>query len=222
MNRYGIAVCAALAATLVVAAPKKPAKPKVSHVPEDVTTLRPIRNAAARANHVMIANVGAAIPSAEWPRIVTCAASRLQINIWTNSIKKAVFPQVIGDPAVLERTFGPKARFCVLVEDADDPTPYVAAPGAWCRVNVRPLKADGPDRQTFADRCAKAILNGIARACGASLGLDSRSATYHSARDAKALDEVNITITPETYFPMLDIIGALGGTAMQAPALDEK
>ena len=216
-------IAAALAASVVCAAPAaKKEPPKKAHVPATLNSIRLIDPAAAKVNHILIANVGGAIPAAEWGRIATYASSRLQLNFWTNSVDKTLYPEILTNPKVFVDKFGPKARIGVILEDAPDGVPYVCVPGSWCRVNLRHLKADNPDAQTLVDRQAKAILKGVAYACCGGVALDSRSSTYYGALDLAGMDKTGITITPESYFPMLEAIRAIGGDEMLTPAHTEE
>lgn len=212
----------AIAASVAVVEPAKQA-PKKSRVPDTLpSSVRLIDPAAQKVNHILVVNVGDAIPATEWPLIVTYAASRLQLNIWTNSVPKALYPEILSNPKVFTDKFGPKARVGILLEDADDELPYVCVPGSWCRVNLRHLKADSPDSGTLRDRRAKAILKGLSYACGGGFALDSRSSTFYGSLTLKGLDKTTITITPESYFPMTEAVRALGGEEMANPARTEE
>ena len=91
----------------------------------------------------------------------------------------------------------------------------------WCRVNVRFLKADKPDRQTLLDRYAKVILKGFVYACGGGAALDGRSSSCYSTNTLKGLDNAGITVSPDSYFPMLEVLRLVGGDEILSPAITE-
>lgn len=208
---------AALSAFHSFAAPTK--KPKKIHVPEALSSLRPISEAAKSANHVIIVNTADAVAAADWPLVANFAASRIQINIWTNSITKTLFPRMLADKAEYVSRFGDKAKVAVFIENSDSPDPYQTAQGAWCRVNLRHILKGAADRQTKLDRTAKAILKGIAYAAGCGAGYDNMSVTGYKTLSGEGLDAAGICITPEAYFPMLESLRMIGGDAILSPAV---
>lgn len=212
---------AALAACQAPAAPGGAGRPKKIHVPETLSAVRPISPSARKANHVLLVNVGDAIPNADWPLVSNFAVSRIQINVWTNSIGKTMFPSLLSDRSALAAAFGEKAKIVVFFERSDCPDAYQTSPGAWCRVNVKPLLTDGPDRQTTLDRYAKAILKGIAYAGGCGAGYDNMSITGYKTITLEGFDKAGICITPEAYFPMLESMRIIGGDAMLSPAVSD-
>lgn len=205
-----------------IAAPLANRPAVVPHVPADCGSMRHIDPAAAGVNHIAVVNVGNAVPSADWPRIVTYAAAKLNLNVWTNAVEKTLFPALLDDPGLIAKTFGGKARFIVFVEEGNDSTPFLAAPGSWCRVNTRHLKHGNPDRQVLCDRMCKAILKGVAHACGAGLALDGHSANCIGSVGIDGLDNAVFSITPDSYFPMLESIRVLGGEEILSPARSEQ
>lgn len=221
--KIAIAACiAALFAVQPSTAPAADAKqPKKIHVPESLSALRPISAAAQNVNHIVLVNVGNAIPSQDWPLAANFAVSRIQVNIWTNSLDATLFPGLLSDRSELTAKFGSKAKLVVFVEDFDGTDAYQTAQGAWCRVNLKPLMKDNPDRQTRLDRYAKAILKGIAYAGGCGAGYDNMSVTGYKTITLEGLDAAGICITPETYFPMLESMRIIGGDAMLSPAVSE-
>lgn len=217
MNKTIPSYIAAMLISMAAIAAPSAQNAAVPHVPADCRSMQPIKPEAANFNHVMIANVGNAVPSGDWPRIATYAASKLQLNIWTNAVEKPLFPSLVGDSALLSKTFGRKARFVVFLEDGADGVPFLAEPGSWCRVNVRHLKAGNPDSQVLCDRMCKAVIKGVAHACGAGLALDGRSANCIGSVSVEGLDKAAFTITPDAYFPLLESIRVLGGEEILSP-----
>lgn len=219
----GVATLATVVAGVVAfAEPAKKAAPLTKiHVPTTIAGVAAIDPAVAKANHIALVNVAGAVPAADWSRIATFACSRLQINIWTNSVSASPLPAVQKDPGALGRLFGEKAKLGVFIVDSDEAYPVVAAPGSWARVNIRFLKEDKPDAVTYADRVAKMILKGIAAAAGAGASLDISSANHADTFDVVGLDKRNITLTPDVYFPMLEVLRRAGGDELISPAITE-
>lgn len=185
----------------------------VVHVPESVEGLKsPIGENAVNFNHVRLVNVAKAVPEKDWPLVTAFPASRIQVNCALASVgsSKAV-DSLLARPESLTEKFGPKARLFVFVEDTDAAWPVMASPAAFCRVNIRPLKADNPDATTLRDRIAKQILRGINYAAGGGGSTDSRSVTYVKAQTLADLDKALITIAPDAYFPLLECLRAVGG-----------
>lgn len=210
-----VAILAAMPLCVLAAPPN--ANPQ--HVPERLDSVRLISPAASARNHVAVVNVANAVPAEAWPLVATYASSKLQVNVWTNSMPQSVFPAAFVDGGVVARALGERAKVSVFMEDTDAPFPYVAAPGQWCRVNVRPLKADGPDAQTLRDRCAKAMLKGVVYACGGGAALDGRSASNYDTFDLAGIDRTGITVSPDSYFPMLEVLRLVGGDDILSPAV---
>ena len=214
-----ILVCFVLASAVALAAPTAK-NPVISHVPERLDSIRSISPAAASVNHIALVNVANAVPQDAWTLSSTYATSRLQLNVWTNAIAKSIVPAIVDDPTLVAKTLGDKAKIAVFIEDSDAPVRYLSVPGSWCRVNVRYLKSDNPDRQTLLDRYAKAILKGFVYAAGSGAALDGRSASHFNTFDLKGMDKTNITVSPESYFPMLEVLRVLGGEDILTPAVD--
>lgn len=212
------AACTAFVIPLISA----PAPATVQHVPDRLDSVRLISPMAATKNHIAIVNVADALPADAWPLVSTYAASRLQLNVWTNALPESVFPAVYEDGKLVGKTLGEKAKVAVFIEDIDTPFSYVSAPGFWCRVNVRPLKADNPSQQTLRDRYAKAILKGFAYACGSGAALDGRSASHYNTFDLAGIDKTGITISPDSYFPMLEVLRIVGGDDILTPSLENE
>lgn len=208
-------------ALMISATPKQARKPVKIHVPPTLEGVKLIDPAAAKVGHVLLVNVGNAVPAADWPRISTFASTRMQINIWTNSVAKTPLPEIMKDPSSFNRIFGKNAKVGVFLVDNDEPFPVIAAPGAWARVNVNFLKKDNPDAVTYADRVAKMILKGIVAAAGAGSSMDSRSANNTDTFDLEGIDKRDIIITPDVYFPMLETLRIVGGDDLISPAFTE-
>lgn len=183
-----------------------------NRVPDTLDAVRLIDRAAANYNHVLVVNVAEAIPSADWPLVVTYAASKLQINIWTNSIPSASVCVPNSD----------KSKIRLYVENTDSPDTITCIPGKSCHINVRSLTSDNPDAQTVRDRYAKIILKGLAYASGAGASADFRSATGAATMTLQGLDRANIGISPDSYFPMLEMLNLIGGEEMVVPAVSEE
>ena len=196
-----------------------PPKANPHHVPDRLDSVRLINTAAAKKNHIAVVNVAGAVPEDAWPLVVTYASSRLQLNVWTNAIPRSPLPALLEDGNFISKAFGEKAKVAVFLEDVDAPFPYVSAPGRWCRVNVRPLRADNPDRQTLRDRYAKAILKGFVYACGSGAALDGRSSSNYNTFDLTGIDRTGITVSPDSYFPMLEVLRVVGGDDILSPAV---
>lgn len=222
MKKALLCVGGVLAVAAAFAAPAKKAAPRTKiHVPATMEGVKPIDPAVEKANHIVLVNVANAVPAADWPRISIFACSRLQINIWPTTAASSPLPEILKDPRALGRQFGDKAKVGVFLTDTDEAFPVVAAPGTWARVNLRFLKEDKPDAVTYADRVAKMILKGIAAAAGAGASLDISSANHAETFDVAGLDKRNITLTPDVYFPMLEVLRRVGGDELISPAFTE-
>ena len=185
----------------------------VIHVPETVADLEtPIKANSANYNHVRLVNVAGAVPEKDWPLVTAFPASRVQISCALGALASSKdVDALLARPESLAEKFGPKAKLFVFVEDSDAAWPVIASPASFCRVNIRPLKADKPDATTLRDRIAKQILRGINYAAGGGGSTDSRSVTYVKARTLADLDKCLFTIAPDAYFPLLECLRAVGG-----------
>ncbi len=212
MNKVIVSSILALTTLAVWATPQK------QQVPGCLDKVRLISGAAAEKNHILLVNVGGAIPDADWRDTATYAASRLQINVWTNSVSQFDPAAYALDPVRGQRDFGAKAKVCVFIVDDPHLANVTGAPGCWCAVNVCNLKRDDPDRQTLRDRYAKSILRGFAYAAGAGASLEPMCSLFYGAVTLQGMDKTGIMIAPSTYFPMLEVLRAVGGTEMLSPA----
>ena len=205
--------------TLLAGLTAPAAEDKLHHVPDNLNDIRLLCPAAAARNHILVANVGGAVDEKDFGFLVTVVAGRLQLNVWTNSIPSSPVASLLGDPSVISRDFGDKAKVVVFLEETGDADPYLVSPGRWCRVNLKGLKAGAADRQVILDRQAKAIMRGVAYACGGGATLDGRSVTHSSAFTKDGFDKVGITVTPDSFFPMLEVLRVVGGSEMLSPAV---
>ena len=189
-----------------------------NRVPETLDGIRPIAASAQAANHVTIVNVNHAIPDDMWPLVVTYAASRVQLNIWTNALERSIVRELVDDPKeALRKSLGEKACVGVFVERNERGASFLQAPGSWSMVNVRGLDKDSPDRRTLVDRYAKMVLKGLAFASGGGASLDSACSLYYGSFTLKGMDRTGVQIAPTSYFPMIEILRAVGGSEIVTP-----
>ena len=207
-----------LGAAQVFAAPVDP-RPH-DHVPATLDGVRLIHPKSATRNHIVIVNVGHAVPDAMWAPAVTYAVSRVQLNVWTNTLGKSLLPAPLMDPSVVQRTFGDKAKVAVFVESNDHGPDFAQVPGSWSMVNVRKLTRDSPDAQTLKDRYAKMVLKGLVHASGGGATLDDKCSCFYESFTLKGMDKTGIQVSPMTYFPMLETLRGVGGTEILAPYMD--
>lgn len=191
-----------------------------NHVPETFDgSFAPISPAAAQYNHVLVVNVGEAIPDSDWPLVVNYAASRMPINVWTNSIPASVADALMSDPSRLASLVkDEKAVVAVFVEKLSSGASVISVPSAFSRVDVKWLEADSPSKSVLRDRQAKMILKGIAHACGSGATIEPKCSLFYGARTLAGLDKTNITVSPMAYFPMVEILRSLGGDEAVTPA----
>ena len=215
MQMRKLVVGAALGAALAA-----DAQAEVNHVPERLDEVRLIAPEAAARNHILVANVAGAVPEAAWKLASTYAVSRLQVNVWTNAVASLDVKACVAERDWLSRAFGAKAKVGVFVVNDPKLPRLVGAPGEWIAVNVDGLAADGPNPQVLRDRYAKAILRGLAFACGSGSSLERDSLCY-AAWTVEGLDRSLIQINPPTYFPMLERLRSVGGNEILTPAIAE-
>ena len=203
----------AMAVVMAIAVQGAPtARPAAAPVVDHVKTgVREISAGAKDANHVLVVNVGGAIDEAIFREAATYSISKLAINVWTNSVTSFDAAALVGDPGLMGRTFGEKAKVGVFLVKADNAPRFLCVPGAWCRVNVGGLDSDSPDTQTMKDRVAKMVLKGLAYAAGAGTSLDARCSMFFGGSTLEGLDKVGIRLSPGVYFPMLETLGRAGG-----------
>lgn len=219
-----ITAVACMAAALGASGAPVPIVPKVASVPINHVSpgVRGIHPAARGMNHIEIVNVGGAVPEALWPETVAYAASRLQVTVWTNSIARSVLPELVSGRATVKGVLGEKAVTAVFVEDAPGQPPFLSSLCSWSVVNVSGARRDGPGEQTLKDRYAKLILKGIGAACGSGLSLDRRSSLYMGSYSLAGMDRTAISISPDTYFPMLEVLRGIGGNEIVSPPSEDE
>lgn len=201
-RKWQFAVAAMIMALAAAAAPT------TDHVKTDV---RKISAAAKDVNHILLVNVRGAVDESVFREAATYALSKLAINVWTNSVASFDAAALAGDPGLLGRTFGAKAKVGVFLVKERNAPQFLCVPGAWCRVNMEGLDAGGPDAQTFKDRVAKMALKGLAYAAGSGTSLDSRCSMFFGGGTLEGLDRVGIRLSPGVYFPMLETLKRVGG-----------
>lgn len=195
---------------LAVAAPKG--------VPETLEGVRTIVPDAGTRNHVLIANVNKAVPDEDWRLIVNCAASRINVNIWTNDLASIDCRALVTNPASVKMLAkDPKAVTVVFICDGGDVPDLLSVPRSFSCVNLAWLKADKPSRQVYRDRVAKQVLRGIAGACGSGATVEPRCSLFYAANTLAGLDKVNICISPMAYYPMVEILRQIGGSEAVTP-----
>ncbi len=215
-------ICLGAMASVVAAA-----QPKVrvrNHVPEKLDeSIRPFYPQAAKRPHVLLVNVDGAIPADIWSLATTYAVSRLQINVWTNSIGKSVLSRLIDSPACTREIVGnPNSLIGVYFERRDSGCKLLSEPGCWSVVNVGPYLAGATDPQQVRDRYAKLVLKGIAKACGGGNTLESFWSLFYGAQTPEGMDRTNIAIAPMCYFPMLETLRSIGGMDMSSACNGEE
>jgi len=191
-----------------------------NHVPSALDeSVRQFSPAAAEKPHLLLVNVGGAVPESDWSLASTYAASRLQLNVWTNSLPKISSEQLLKDASLTEKLFlNPNSKVGVYFVNDKLGVPVVAAPGRWAVVNMAIASEGSPDVQTYRDRVAKLVLKGIAAASGGGATVEPRCSMFYGSNTVKGLDSVNIMLTPMCYFPMLEILRSVGGPEMTFPA----
>lgn len=188
MNKISLATSVALVFSGVLALSAAPVK---QHVPDKLDGLRPFSPKAAEHNHIALINAPDAIPTSEWPLVSTYAASRVNLNIWTNDT--------------------PKAKVKVYFLRGEPKEGVVIAPGKWAKVDVSLIESDKPDAQTLRDRRAKLVLRTMTQACGGGATLERFCVMFYGANDLKGLDEANAVVSPMCYFPVIESLRRVGG-----------
>jgi len=194
-----------------------------NHVPEKLdASIRPFIPKAATLPHIVLVNVDDAIPADIWSLATTYAVSRLQINVWTNSLKTSVLPKLIENPAFTPIAMcNPNSRIGVYFERREGGCDIIDSPANWAVINVAPYLKGVTDPQVIRDRYAKLVLKGIAKACGGGNTLESFCAMFYGAQTPEGMDRTNIAIAPMCYFPMLETLRAIGGMEMSSACAEE-
>lgn len=190
-----------------------------NHVPEKFDgSFATIRPKAANHNHVLVVNVAGAISDADWPLVVNYAASRIPISIYTNSLPASPVQDVLSGQVSLQSAVqDPKAVVVVFVERLPSGVNSISVPCRFSRVDVGWLESDKPVHAVLRDRQSKMILKGIAMACGAGATIEPMCSLFYGSRTLDGMDKTNITISPMAYFPMVEILRALGGDEAVSP-----
>lgn len=211
-------VCSALTTFAAV-----PMRLPQNHVPETLKDVRPFCAEAVDRPHMLLINVSNAVDAQDWDLSATYAASRLQLNIWTNSVSKLSKECLLGDVAFTSKLFqDPNAKIGIYFVNEPTSVPVIAAPGSWAIVNVSEAYSGSPTKQLLRDRLAKIVLKGIAAAGGGGHTVEPFCSMFYRSRSLQGLDSVNIMLSPMCYFPMLEVLRSVGGDDMTMPAYPQK
>lgn len=178
---------------------------------------RPFLPGAAEKSHVLFVNVAGALSEADFAEAAELAASRVQINIWTNSIAKSMMPELYADPAALRKRFGDKCAVAVFVERSAEGYSFMNAPGNWSMVNLRGTEKGNPTKEVLRDRRAKMLLKGMAYAGGSGATLEPKCSLFYGSFTLDGIDKTGVQISPMAYFPLLETLRAIGGDAILSP-----
>lgn len=215
MKKTSLLLLAALAAAFAQA--RTPTLPNGQPI-----TTRPFLPGAAARSHVLLVNVAEAIPAADFPAVAERVFAKVQINLWTNSIPKSVFRDLVDDPAGLTNRFGPKCCTAVFIERNAKGYSFLNAQGSWSMVNLRGLDRDRPDAATLTSRRVKMVLKGLAFACGGGATIEPKCSLFYDSFTIEGMDKTGEMITPMSYFPMLETLKAIGGAEILSPELPEE
>ncbi len=182
---------------------------------------RSFRPEAGAKPHVLFVNVGGALSDADFADVSEYAASRVQINIWTNSISASMVRDLIDDPAALTNHFGPNCCTAVFIEHNEKGYSFLNAQGNWSMVNLRGIDRDAPSAPVLRDRRAKMLLKGLAYACGGGSSLEAKCSLFYGSFTLEGMDKTGVQISPTSYFPMLETLRAIGGSDILSPLPDE-
>lgn len=223
MNGMTRTICLLVAGlSVVMAVQAEQRRMSQNHVPEQLDGVREFYAGAAQRNHIVLVNVGGAVPDDLWRLATTYAASRLQLNVWTNAIAASAMDLLVKEPGAVGKVLGNEhAKVGVFFERREGGCEVLVAPGSWCVLNVAALETDRPDAQTLRDRMAKLVLRGMARAAGGGTTLEPFCSMFYGAQTLKGMDRTNIMLAPICYFPMLEILRRIGGDEMTSPTLPE-
>jgi hypothetical protein len=186
---------------------------------------RPFLPGAVGKSHVLFVNVAGALSDADFAEAAELAASRVQINIWTNSIGKSMLPELNADPAALRKRFGDKCAVAVFVERNADGYSFMSAPGNWSMVNLRGTEKGDPSPEVLRDRRAKMLIKGMAYAGGSGATLEPKCSLFYGSFTLEGMDKTGVQISPMAYFPLLETLRAIGGDEVLSPvtaATDEE
>lgn len=178
---------------------------------------RPFLPGAVGKSHVLFVNVAGALSDADFAEAAELAASRVQINIWTNSIGKSMLPELNADPAALRKRFGDKCAVAVFVERNADGYSFMSAPGNWSMVNLRGTEKGDPSPEVLRDRRAKMLIKGMAYAGGSGATLEPKCSLFYGSFTLEGMDKTGVQISPMAYFPLLETLRAIGGDEVLSP-----
>ena len=183
---------------------------------------RPFLPEAAERPHVLFVNVAGALPEADFADVAEYAASRVQVNIWTNSIPASMVKELVGDPSALTNRFGPGCCAAVFIERNAKGYSFLNAQGSWSMVNLRGIDRGNPSAEVLRDRRAKMFLKGLAYACGSGSSLEPKCSLYYGSFTLEGMDKTGVQISPMSYFPMLETLRAIGGPEILSPPQPEE
>ncbi len=183
---------------------------------------RPFHPEAAERSHVLFVNVAGALPEADFADVAEYAASRVQINLWTNSIPASMVRELFDNPAALTNRFGPKCCAAVFIERNAKGYSFLNAQGSWSMVNLRGIDRGAPPAEILRDRRAKILLKGLAYACGSGASLEPKCSLYYGSFTLEGMDKTGVQISPNSYFPMLETLRAIGGPEILSPPVEEE
>ena len=219
-----VALCACVLGLTADVSAAEPAKKGRSqnHVPAKLDeSIRPFYPKAAKRAHIVLVNVDNAIPPDIWPLATTYAVSRLQINVWTNSIKGSVLDKLVVNPGYTPTAVGnTNSLIGVYFERRKGGCTILSAPACWSVINVAPYLADAKDPQQIRDRYGKLVMKGIATACGGGNTLEPFCSMFYGAQTPAGMDKANIAIAPMCYFPMLETLRMVGGMDMASACIN--
>ncbi len=221
MNKLMFSLVLAIVSVATFAAPST-SRPSQNHVPEKLDeSIRPFTPKAAECPHIVLVNVDNAIPEDVWSIATTYAVSRLQINVWTNSLDKSVLDKLVTNPNYTPIALNNKNSLIgVYFERRESGCPIISSPANWAVINVEPYLRDAKCLQQVRDRYAKLVMKGLAFACGSGNTLEPFCSMFYGAQDPDGMDKSNIALAPICYFPMLETLRAKGGSVMLSPAQD--
>ncbi len=177
----------------------------------------PIASGATNRNHVVVVNVGGALPDGAFAQAVERAASVIAVNVWTSSIPASVVSDLISGATDVKALFGDKAKVAVFVERREKGPTSLHCPAHWGMVDMRGLGRDGPGAETLAMRQAKTVLKGIAYACGGGTTTEKVCTMNARSLNLAEMDKTLLVLSPMSYFPMLEALRAIGGPGILTP-----
>ncbi len=184
--------------------------------------VRPFMPAAAEKPHVLFVNVAGAMSDAEFAEAAELAASKVQINIWTNGIAKSMMAELFADRDALRRRFGDKCAVAVFVEKNKEGYSFMNAPGYWSMVNLRGIDKGEPTPETLRDRRAKLLLKGLAYAGGSGATLEPKCSLFYGSFTLDGMDKTGVQISPMAYFPLLGTLSAIAGNEVLSPPMPDE